>query len=122
MPRGVARAPHRLPEAARALIPPLALRAPDRQALRDLKDPALDELAREKAVQGHALRLMLLFVLVTGGSLLALAVPVGVLWLAERGGMVELEAVLDTTLSATFLIVTTVLGTAVWLLLRRRST
>ncbi|MEY2981540.1 MAG: hypothetical protein ACO4CT_02890 [Planctomycetota bacterium] len=92
--------------------------ARSRDAVRDLRDPGLDDLAREKAVQGHALRLAWLFVLLVLISATALGVPLAVVFGLDRLGVVELQAVLDVTLTPIFLIGVTaaVLG---WTFVRR---
>jgi hypothetical protein len=92
--------------------------ARSRAAARDLRDPALDELAREKAVQGHALRLAWLFVLLVATSGTALAIPVGVVYALEQTGLVQLPEVLDITLDPIFLIGVTV-AVLVWTFVRR---
>lgn len=92
--------------------------ARSRAAARDLKDPALDELAREKAVQGHALRLAWLFVLLVATSAAALAIPVGVVYALDRVGLVQLAEVLDITMTPIFLIGVTV-AVLIWTFLRR---
>jgi hypothetical protein len=91
-----------------------------RRALADLRDPALEERAKERAVQGHALRLLWLFVVLTLSATLALALPLGVIALLDSAGLVSLRAVLELTVSWPFLIGTFVLGFAVWGLLRQR--
>lgn len=95
--------------------------ARSRAALRDMRDPELAEEEKERRVQGHALRLLLLFVVVTAGAAVALLAPVGVVWLLERAGVVSLAGTLDVALSVPFLIGATVLICAALPLLQRRS-
>ena len=92
--------------------------ARSRAATRDLRDPDLDELAREKAIQGHAIRLAVLFALLVLASAAALALPLGVVYLFELTGLVETTAVVDATLSPTFLIGVTT-AVLVWTISRR---
>jgi hypothetical protein len=92
--------------------------ARSRSAVRDLRDPGLDELAREKAVQGHALRLAWLFALLVLTSAAALAIPLGFVYAGELAGLVQTAEVIDVTLTPIFLIGVTaaVLG---WTFVRR---
>lgn len=85
-----------------------------------LRDPSLDDDARERALQSHAKQLFGLFFLLTAGAVLALALPAGLIWLLDVLRVVSLRAVLEMTLSWQFLTATTLLGAAAWRLMRRR--
>jgi hypothetical protein len=104
----------RIPTRAREVL------AHSRQAFADLRDPALDERAREKAVQGHALRLLWLFLVVTGSAAFALALPFGLIVLLDSAGLVAIDAVIALTLSWPFLLGTCLGGAAVWALFQSR--
>lgn len=93
--------------------------ARSRAAARDLRDPGLDELAREKAIQGHAIRLAALFAMLVATSFAALALPLGVVYLFELTGLVATTAVIDLTLTPTFLIGVTA-AVLVWTVARRK--
>lgn len=91
-----------------------------RRAFADLRDPALDDAARERAAQAHARQLAGLCLRIVLGSATALALPFGVLALGAALGWLELGAVVELSLSPWFLLVATVLAAAVLQLLRRR--
>lgn len=105
----------RIPAHAREVI------ARSRRAALDYRDPALDERARERAVQGHAVRLLGLFVLVTVCAGIALGVPLGVLALLDAAEVVALDEVIAITVSVPFLVGTLVGGVVVWQWARARS-
>ncbi len=94
--------------------------ARSRAALGDMRDPALSDLEKEQRVQGHASRLMLLFVVLTLGLALALGVPLGIVWLADRVGVVSFDATLDLALSWPFLLIACVVTAAAIPLFKRR--
>ena len=91
-----------------------------RSSLAVLRDPSLDDDAKEGAMQRHAVRLFSLFVALTLGAALALALPAGVIWMLDVLRLVSLRAVIEVTLSWQFLLGTTLLGVLAWRLMRRR--
>jgi len=58
-----------------------------RGALEAMRDPALDDAAREKAVQRASLRLMGAFALIVAGGAGSLAVSLLPIWLADITGL-----------------------------------
>jgi hypothetical protein len=66
-----------------------------RGALAVLRDPALDDDAREAAVQRAALSLFAAFFSILGRSLLALAISFLPVWLAGLAGLTSHDAVLS---------------------------
>ena len=98
----------RIPARASAVI------ARSRAAVGVLRDSAMTDLEKEKAMQGHAKSLLASFFVITLGSAIALAVPVGVVLALDAAGVVEFDAVLDRTLSWQIILGATVLGFAVW--------
>lgn len=91
-----------------------------RRALAELKDPGLSDRQKERTVRAHALRLLLLFFLITGSAAVSLGVPVAVLALLELSGLVELESVFRTTMSFEILAGAVVGAAAAALFSRRR--
>lgn len=91
-----------------------------RRAVADLRDPSLDDAARERAAQGHARQLGLLCLRILLGSATAVAVPFGVLALGETLGWWQLATIVELSLSPWFLLVATVLAATILHLLRRR--
>lgn len=91
-----------------------------RRAFHDLRDPALDARDRERAVQSHARRLLLLFLGITGASAAAALVPLGVVALLDAVGVVEFDAVVQRTVSPAFILVVTAIGVVAAALLHKR--
>lgn len=78
-------------------------------------DPTLDEDSKERAMQRHAIHLFGLFLRLVIGGGLALALPIGTLWIAERAGWISLQASLETGLSLPFILVVTAVSILAWL-------
>ena len=78
-----------------------------------LRDPAATDDDKEKAAQRCSTQLFGLFLLILFSFVGALLAPVGVLWGLDRLGLISLHAALGMLMSVRFLIVTTVIGTAV---------
>ena len=91
-----------------------------RSSLAVVRDPALDDDHKERALQSHAKQLFSLFFVLTAGAALALGLPTGVIWVLDRLQVVSLGRVIDVTLSWQFLLGTTLLGILVLRLARRR--
>jgi hypothetical protein len=72
--------------------------------LRDLRDPQLDDAAKEVRMRDHTKALGVLFARLAGGLLVALAAPIGVVWLLDAAGVVSLNGVLDALSSWPMLI------------------
>lgn len=88
-------------------------------SLRVLRDPTLDDLAKEEALQHQAVRLFVLLGILVGGSLLALGIPLLAVWLLELGGVASLNSVLAVLERIEFLVGVTVIGAVIYLLVRR---
>ena len=87
-----------------------------RMAVADLGNPELDDSAKELALQEHAKRLLVLFLLLSFGSFLSLALPLVFVWLLERLNVLRVRSVMATALSWEFVLFSTVILTAVaWL-------
>ena len=80
----------------------------------------LSDEQKELKLQKNSLRLFGLFFLLATFGAIAFAVPLGILWLAERLGLLSLSDVLATTVSPAFLIVSSILAIA-FLYLRPKS-
>lgn len=103
----------RLPERAREV----ARRG--RACVEVMRDPELADADKEERLQGHALRLFGLFVLLAGGSLLALGLPLGAVWGLDTVGLASFPDVLGTLERLDFLAAVTLAAIAGWLVLRR---
>ena len=91
-----------------------------RLAYADLQNPALNDDAKEVALQSHAKRLFTLFLLITLGGAAALALPMGLIWLLEQMDVLSLNAVISAALSWKFLLAGTVLAIIVFRITRKR--
>jgi hypothetical protein len=89
-----------------------------RASLTVLKNPALDDSAKESALQTHASRLFALFLALTAGAALALALPAGLIWLLDEIHVVSFHDVLEVALSWRFLLGSTLAGIVAWRLMR----
>jgi len=92
-----------------------------RQVITTLQDTSLSDLDKEKAMQAFSLRLFKSFFLIVAGSALALGLPLLVVWGLQWLGLITLDAVIATSLSWPFLLVSLLLGMTAFYLLRARS-
>ena len=86
-----------------------------RIALHSMKvigSPRLSDEQKESKLQKNSLRLFGLFFVLAFRGILAVAMPLGILWLCERLGWLSLGTVLATTVSPIFVGVTTILMVA----------
>lgn len=81
-----------------------------------LGDPAATDDDKEKAAQRCSAQLFGLFLLILFSFVGALLAPLGVLWALDRVGLISLHAALGMLMSVRFLIITTVVGTAIGVL------
>lgn len=93
--------------------------ARSRDGLDALRDPGLDDRAKEAALRRLAGRLFGLFGLLVGGSVLALGVPLLAVWLLEAVGVASLAGVLAVLERPDFLAAVTGAGLVAWLAVRR---
>lgn len=75
-----------------------------------LRNATLDDHAKEKALQQHALKLFQLFGLLLFGSSLSLAIPFGLIWIGDFAGLISLKAVIDILMCWEFLVGVTIVG------------
>lgn len=92
-----------------------------RQAAAVLQDNSLDDLAKEKAMQVAAIQLFKLLGLLIMGSLTAVSLPIGAIWLADTGGLLSFDDVLAMLVRWEFLLAATVIGCTVFFVLHRIS-
>ena len=91
-----------------------------KSTLEVLRNPLLDDDAKESALQSNAKQLFLLFLLLTVGGAAALALPAAVIWLLDVLRVLSLRSVIEVTLSWPFLLGTTLLAIVAWRLTRHR--
>ena len=78
--------------------------AVSRQALSVLHNSELSDDDKEVAMRAYAKTLGRLFIVLTIGAAIALLSPVGVIWLLDATGFLQLEAVLDALMSPTLIL------------------
>lgn len=83
-------------------------------------DRGLDDAQKGRALQRNALRLFGWFLVLLLIGAAVFAIPLGLVWLASRAGLVSWDGVLQVTLSIPFLIGTLVLTFAAVVVLSRR--
>lgn len=93
--------------------------ARSRDGLDALRDPALDDRAKEEALRRVAVRLFGLFGRLAGGGLLALGLPLAAVWLLDRAGVASLGAVLSVLERPDFLAAATGGGLLLYLVVRK---
>lgn len=91
-----------------------------RQSLADIRNPEMDDEAKEKALQGHTKKLLLLFFKLTSGGIAALLVPLALVWLLEQLDVLSLSEVMSTVLSWEFILASTILAIVVLRVKRKR--
>ena len=79
-----------------------------RQALSIIQNTALSDDQKEAAMQSCAKRLFVLFFILAIGLVVALFVPLGILWMAGQFGLISLKDVIALALSWEFLVGSTV--------------
>jgi hypothetical protein len=92
-----------------------------RRANEVLRNGALDDFAKEKAVQSAAVALFKLLGLLSLGSIIAVILPIAVVWLADVAGLLSFDAVMAMLIRWEFLLAATIVGTVVFFLLQRTN-
>lgn len=92
-----------LPEMARGVF------ASSKDSVSIIRNPDMDDDAKEVALQQKAKTLFWLFILLTLGCAAALLLPAGVVWLLDAIGLMSFDQVIAFTLSWEFILATTVL-------------
>jgi sterol desaturase/sphingolipid hydroxylase (fatty acid hydroxylase superfamily) len=90
-----------------------------KSSLAVVRDSNLDDLQKEKALQKHAIELFTLFFLITAGSLAALALPFGLIWLMELAKLLDVSEVIELTLTLEFIAATIIISLGYYLVIRR---
>lgn len=94
----------------------VATRAAD--SLEVLRDPALSDDAKERALRRQAVDLFRLLGILVGGSVLALGLPLGGVWVLEQVGAASFASVIDVLERVDFLAGTFVVGILGYLAVR----
>ena len=80
-----------------------------RHSLKIINSPKLSDEEKERRLQRNSTKLFGLFFVLAISAAIALGLPLGILWLCDRFGLLSLAAVLNTTLSPLFLILSSIL-------------
>ena len=87
-----------------------------RGALADLRNKNLSDVEKERRMRAHALRLLVLFTILTLSLVAAAAVPLGLVGLVDLAGLIALGAVFELLASWEFLLATVGLTVGVLLI------
>ncbi len=91
-----------------------------RSSIEVVRDVKTDDYQKEIAMQKNAVQLLSLFLKITAGSIAAVAIPFGCIWLLELVGVLVVDDVIETTLSWEFIVGTVVVSFAVFYLVWRK--
>ena len=91
-----------------------------KSALEVIRDPALDDYQKETATRRYARELFSLFFVIATASLIALAIPLGIVWLMELANLLTVAKVIAGTFTLEFVGIAAVLSVIVFLLSRVR--
>jgi len=75
-----------------------------------MSNPEFDDYAKEKALQAESIQLFKYFFLILLGSLLALGLPLGLIWGFSQTSLMSYDSVIMTTLTWQFILAATFLG------------
>jgi hypothetical protein len=84
-----------------------------------LRDESLDDAAKEEALQDRSRQLFRLLGILTGGSALALGLPLGIVWLLGQVGIGSFGGTLAVLQRIDFLAGTTVVGLLAYFLVQQ---
>ena len=86
-----------------------------------VQNASLDDFEKEVAMQKHAKKLFSLFLLISIGSAIALAIPFSLIWLMEYNNLLTAPWVSWRTLSAEFIIGTIIFSICFFWLMRKKQ-
>lgn len=93
-----------------------------RSSVAIVRDGNLDDYQKEITMQNHAKELLSLFFIITVGSVVALAIPFGLIWLMEFTKLLTVNEVIEVTLSLEFIAVTVIISfIGFWLMQERQA-
>ncbi len=90
-----------------------------RESFQVLRDSTMSDREKEEAMQDQSRKLFVLFGILLGGSGLALALPLAIVWLLGQAGIGTFTSTLATLSRVDFLIGVTVVGIPIYLIVRR---
>ena len=93
-----------------------------KQSILTIRDSESSDLQKEIAMQKYAKELLLLFLIIAVGSILALAIPSALVWLMELAGFLSFQSVITLTLSWEFIVGSIVISIVViWMMSRKND-
>jgi hypothetical protein len=92
-----------------------------RKAMETMGNSQMTDLEKERFLQSSSLRLFKLLGQLVIGSIGALIIPFGVVWAAQLGGLVTLDAVTAILLRWDFIVAASVVGVVVYFALDKWS-
>lgn len=81
----------------------------------------LDDLSKEKQLQSASIQLLKMFVLILAGSIAAVGIPAGLVYLVNSLGVGSWDQTMTTTLSWPFITASTVVGCAAFYFMKGKS-
>jgi hypothetical protein len=81
-----------------------------RRSLDVIRSSSLSDDEKETALQSDAKQLFRLFIILTFGATAAVLLPMGLVWICDRLGLVSLSSILDVAFSPAFLITSGILA------------
>lgn len=82
-------------------------------SMRIIGSSRLSDEQKESKLQKNSKRLFGLFFILAFGGAIALLIPLAILWIGDRLGLISLDAVLATTISPAFLIISSIIAIAI---------
>ena len=92
-----------------------------KESVQVMKDPALDDLQKEKSLQKHSIKLFSLFFIILISSVLALTLPLGLIWIFEQFDLLVLDNILEVALSWQFILASTVLAIVIVRIIKKKN-
>jgi len=92
-----------------------------KSAVSIVSDKQLDDFQKEKRMQKHAKDLLSLFFIIITTSMLAIGIPLGLVWLMDYVGLLSFKKVIDTITSIEFILASVVISTVVLVFSRRKK-
>ena len=79
-----------------------------------IRDPSLEDHQKELATQQYAKELFSLFFVIVSASLIALAIPLGIVWIMELANLLTVAEVIAGTLTLEFIGIAAVPRSRIW--------
>jgi len=92
-----------------------------KSSMETVRSKVLDDYQKEKAMQKNAKELFVLFFIIALGSLFAVVIPLGVVWVMQYFNIVEVQEVIDLTFSWEFILASIIISVIVfWLWAKKK--